>query len=210
MKTLSNLTQLPALDKNSISVSEIGFDFDGVIADTATTFIRIAREKYGYNSFSKEDITNFELEDCINVPREIVDQIFTEILVDSLGTGLLPNEGAVETLSLFAHHSRVTIITARPIDQPVHDWLETYFDKALLPNMHVIATGDHNDKIRHIHANNIKYFVDDRVATCQSLVNEEICPIVYQQPWNEGRHNLTMVSDWDDISYMVNTPQELL
>lgn len=208
MKTHSNIPDLTRLEEDSISLAEIGFDFDGVIADTADTFIRIAGDKYGYNGFSKEDITNFELEDCINVPREIVEKIFTEILMDSLGTGLKPISGAVETLSLFANYSKVTIITARPIDQPVHDWLETYFAQSLLANMQVVATGDHDDKVRHIHANNIKYFVDDRVATCQSLVKEEIYPIVYQQPWNEGRHDLTMVSDWNDISYMVNTPKE--
>ena len=208
MKAHSNLSHLKKIEEDSIPLSQIGFDFDGVIADTAETFVRIAADKYGYNSFSKEDITNFELEDCINIPREIVDKIFTEILMDSLGTGLQPITGAIETLSQFATHSKVTIITARPIDQPVHDWLECYLGKPLLTNIQVVATGDHDDKIRHIHANNIKYFVDDRVATCQSLVKEEICPIVYQQPWNEGRHNLTMVSDWNDISHMVNTSKE--
>lgn len=206
MKTHFNPAQLIALKEDSISLAEIGFDFDGVIADAAETFIRIAAENYGYNSFCKQDITNFELEDCINIPPHIVDKIFTEILTDSIGTGLKPIPGAIETLSLFANYSKVTIITARPIDQPVHDWLENYIEKPLLTNIRVVATGDHDDKIRHIHANNIKYFVDDRVATCQSLVKEEICPIVYQQPWNEGRHSLAKVSDWDDISYMVNTP----
>lgn len=207
MKINTKSLHLTTLEEDSIPLTEIGFDFDGVIADTADTFLRIAANKYGYKSFSKEDITNFELEDCINVPREIVDKIFTEILMDSLGTGLKPMQGAVETLSLFAHYSKVTIITARPIDQPVHDWLETYFQKPLLANIQVVATGDHDDKIRHIHANKIKYFVDDRVATCQSLIKEEICPIVYQQPWNEGRHNLTMVSNWNDISHMINMPR---
>ena len=204
MKTTTHSPHLVELEEDSVPLNEIGFDFDGVIADTADTFLRIAAQKYGYNSFSKKDITNFELEDCINVPREIVEKIFTEILMDSLGTGLKPLPGAVETLSSFASYSKVTIITARPIDQPVHDWLGTYFEKPLLANIQVVATGDHDDKIRHIHAHQIKYFIDDRVATCQSLIKEDICPIVFQQPWNEGRHQLTMVSDWNDISYMVN------
>lgn len=204
MKKNINGLPLVALAKGSIDLNEIGFDFDGVIADTAATFVKIAAAKYGYNSFSKEDITNFELEDCIDVPGDIVERIFTEILQDSLGTGLQPINGAVETLSLFAHYSKVTIITARPIAQPVHDWIETYFDKPLLDKIQVIATGDHDDKIRHIHANKIKYFIDDRLATCNSLIKENIIPIVFQQPWNEGQHNLTMVSDWNDISSMVN------
>jgi uncharacterized HAD superfamily protein len=195
------------LAEDSIPLTEIGFDFDGVIADTAQTFVRIAAEKYGYNSFSKTDITNFELEECINVPKEIVEKIFTEILLDSLGTGLQPMAGAIETLSTFAKTSKLTIITARPIDQPVHDWLETYFDSSLLGNIHIVATGDHDDKVRHIHANRIRYFVDDRVATCQSLITEDIHPIVYNQPWNQGRHNLASVSGWDEIAYLVNIPR---
>ncbi|WP_240744852.1 hypothetical protein [Desulforhopalus sp. IMCC35007] len=195
------------LTENSIPLSEIGFDFDGVIADTAETFVRIAVEKYGYNSFSKTDITNFELEECLSIPKETVEKIFTEILLDSLGTGLQPMPGAIETLSTFARSSKLTIITARPIDQPVHDWLETYFDSSLLVNIHIVATGDHDDKIRHIHANRIKYFVDDRVATCQSLINEDIHPIVYNQPWNLGRHNLASVSGWEDIALLINIPR---
>lgn len=203
MKTNTSSPQPITLDEASIPVNEIGFDFDGVIADTAATFIEIASKKYGYNSFEVEDITNFELEECINVPRELVEKIFTEILVDSLGTGLQPMRGAVETLSAFARQTKVTIITARPVKQPVHDWLETYFATPLLDKIQVVATGDHDDKIRHIHANKIKYFVDDRVATCRSLVEEKIHPIIYNQPWNRGQHNLTMVSGWGDISSMV-------
>ena len=207
MKTTTKPAPARTLDKDSVPLNQIGFDFDGVIADTATTFLKIADTQYGYNSLTKEDITNFELEECINIPKDIVERIFTDILTDSLGTGLQPMEGAVSTLSEFARYSKLTIITARPIDQPVHDWLETYFDNSLLDNIQVVATGDHNDKIRHIHANGIQFFVDDRVATCQSLISENICPIVYDQPWNAGRHNLTTVSDWNDISKLVNLPR---
>lgn len=199
-KTLSQLAKQP------ISLGEIGFDFDGVIADTADSFLRIAGEKYGYPSLTKEDITNFELEECIDIPKDIVEKIFTEIMLDSIGTGVAPMAGAVETLSSFARQDRVTIITARPMDRPVHLWLEKYFEPQVLPGISVIATGDHNDKVRHIHANNIRYFVDDRVDTCKSLISENIVPIVYKQPWNEGRHNMAQVANWDDISNMVNLP----
>jgi len=206
LKTITKPAPVQTLGTDSVPLERIGFDFDGVIADTATTFLQIAKNQYGYNSFTKEDITNFELEECINIPRATVEKIFTDILTDSLGTGLQPIEGAVSTLSEFARASKLTIITARPIDQPVHDWLETYFENSLLKNIQVVATGDHNDKIRHIHANRIQFFVDDRVATCQSLVAENICPIVYHQPWNAGRHNLTTVSDWDEIANLVTLP----
>ncbi len=197
-----------SLTAGSISLSEIGFDFDGVIADTAESFLRIAGDKYGYPSLTKKDITNFELEECINIPKDIVEKIFTEIMLDSIGTGVMPMDGAVEALSSFAENETVTIITARPIERPVHDWLEKYFQPQVLGQISVIATGDHNDKIRYIHANGIKYFIDDRVDTCKSLVVENIVPIVFHQPWNEGRHNLAQVATWDDITNMVRLPHQ--
>lgn len=192
---------------DSIPLQRIGFDFDGVIADTATTFLHIADKEYGYNSLTKADITNFELEDCIDIPKEIIERIFTDILTDSLGTGLQPMEGAVEVISNFAQHSPLTIITARPIDGPVHDWLATYFDAPLRTNIRVVATGDHNDKLRHIRAKGIEYFIDDRVATCLFLAQENIHPIVYHQPWNAGRHTLSMVSSWEEISSILQVPR---
>ena len=97
-----------------IQADVIGFDLDGVIADTAETFLRLACSRYGYCSFTCEDITNFELEDCIPIPRDLVDKIFTEILTNSLATELKPMKGAVETLTLLAQQSTVTVITARP------------------------------------------------------------------------------------------------
>jgi uncharacterized protein len=207
LNATTNLTIVPTLEKDSIPINRIGFDFDGVIADTAHSFLEIAASQYGYNSLTKEDITNFELEDCIDIPKNIVEQIFTDILMDSLGTGLQPMPGAVKTLSKFATQSKITIITARPISEPVRDWLAAHFEYSLLDNIQIVATGDHDDKVRHIHENGIAYFVDDRVATCQSLVAEKICPIVYHQPWNAGRHNLAMVSDWNEIAHLVNLPR---
>lgn len=196
------------LTEGSVPLEQIGFDFDGVIADTATTFLHIADQEYGYNSLTKEDITNFELENCINIPKDTIEQIFTDILTDSLGTGLKPMEGAVEVLSSCLRHSPITIITARPIKGPVHDWLATYFDKEFLGDIKVVATGDHDDKLRYINANGIKYFVDDRVATCLLLAEEDIHPIVFNQPWNRGRHSLSKVSSWDEISSIINMPRD--
>ena len=103
------------LPRTNIAVQDIGFDFDGVIADTAETFIRLACTEYGHCSFTQEDITNFELENCLNIPGEQVEKIFTAILTDSLATQLRPMVGAVQCLEHFTLTSQVTIITARPI-----------------------------------------------------------------------------------------------
>lgn len=186
-----------------IPISEIGFDFDGVIADTAEAFIRLACTEYGYCSFAREHITNFDLESCLAIPRPLVEKIFTDILTDSIATELMPMSGAIESLERFARTGTLTIITARPIKQPVFDWLERFFSKPARENIRVVATGDHNDKVRHIHDHGLKYFIDDRAETCIQLARESITPFVFNQPWNRNRHELQTVADWGEIRALV-------
>ena len=186
-----------------IQADVIGFDLDGVIADTAETFLRLACSRYGYCSFTCEDITNFELEDCIPIPRDLVDKIFMEILTNSLATELKPMKGAVETLTLLAQKSTVTVITARPLLPPVLDWIDVFFPAETREAIKVIATGDHNDKVRHIHEHGLKYFVDDRAETCMQLASADIIPLVFSQPWNQNRHNLQSVENWADIQDLI-------
>ncbi len=193
-----------------IPISEIGFDFDGVIADTAEAFIRLACTEHGYCSFSCEHITNFELENCLDIPQPLVEKIFTDILTDSIATELLPMMGAVESLERFSRSGTVTIITARSIKQPVFDWLERFFSGPARENMRVVATGDHNDKVRHIHQHGLKYFIDDRAETCIQLAKEAIIPYVFSQPWNRNRHELQTVADWGEIRALVADMEEEL
>lgn len=191
-----------------IPVGAIGFDFDGVIADTAEAFLRLACTEHGYCSFNREHITNFELQDCLDIPQDLVEKIFTDILTDSMATALLPMPGAVQSLEEFTLTSTVTIITARPLRQPVFEWLEHFFSKPAREKIRVVATGDHNDKVRHIHQHGLKYFIDDRAETCVQLAREAITPYVFNQPWNRNRHKLQTVADWDDIRALVAQPEE--
>ncbi len=195
---------LAIVRKTTIPLQEIGFDFDGVIADTAEAFIRLACTEYGCSSFTPEDITNFELENCLNIPRELVEKIFTDILIDSIATRLLPMPGAVECIERFTQTSTITIITARSLDNPVFDWLDRFFSKNAKENIRVVATGDHNDKVRYIYQHGLKYFIDDRAETCNQLAQENITPFVFTQPWNRNRHNLQMVDSWEEIWALIS------
>ena len=189
-----------------IAPGELGFDFDGVIADTAAAFLRIACEEHGYCSFSLADITNFDLEDCIDIPTPLVHRIFTDILLDSLGTGLTPMEGAVEVLSEMAVHSPITVITARDREAPVIDWLQEFFPGPTVNAMKVVAMGDHDDKLRYIREHRLKYFIDDRAETCTMLAANQITPLVFSHPWNRNRHNLPTVQSWAEIRDILDLP----
>lgn len=186
-----------------IQGKEIGFDLDGVIADTAEAFIRLACNEHAFCSFTLEEITTFQVEDCLDIPAPLVEEIFDAILRDSLASGLQPMEGAVEVITAMSSTAPVTIITARSLHQPVEEWLEHFFSAAVCSNIRLVAMGRHDDKARHIHEHQLRYFVDDRAETCLQLADMAITPFVFSQPWNQGKHALQSVENWQELQAML-------
>jgi len=183
-----------------IRPDSVGFDFDGVIADIGEAFIRLACDSYGYCSITLEDINSFQVEHCIDMPQKIVERIFDDILQDSLGIGLKPMAGAVETLARLSLVADVTIITARPALQPVRDWFDFYCTPEIRKNIRLVATGDHDNKEEYIRECGLQHFIDDRTLTCLQLAEAGLSPIVYTQPWNRNQHALPAVANWDEIA----------
>jgi len=182
-----------------IDPAELGFDFDGVIADTGENFLRLACDRYNLCDLRLEDITSFEVEECLNVDPDIIQSIFMEILLDSIGTGLQPMPGAVEVMGELSELAELTVVTARPQPDPVHAWLGMVFPSSTCARIRVIAMGDHDNKPRHIQRLGLTHFIDDRAETCTQLDSAGICSIVFNHPWNENRHNLPTVNSWQEI-----------
>jgi uncharacterized HAD superfamily protein len=177
----------------------IGFDIDGVVADTGGAFIRIAGEEYGLLNLSLDDITSFEVMDCLDVDQAIIENIFTRLLDDPLTAGLQPMENAISVLHTFADKAPLTFVTARPHKKPIARWLKHFLNSSAFENMRLVAMGEHDKKIPYIKGLGLEYFVDDRLQTCETLAREGINPLVYNQPWNRNGHNLPTVKDWRSI-----------
>jgi len=186
---------------------DIGFDFDGVIADIGEAFIRLACDDHGFCSIELEDISSFQVEDSINIPRSIVEKIFEDILKDSLVTNLKPLPGALETLGRLTLIGEVTIITARPEIEPVIDWFDHYCASPIRKKIRLIATGDHDNKEDYIKDCGFSHFIDDRAKTCLQLAAAGLNPIVYSQPWNHNLHDLPSVANWEEISELFDWGQ---
>ena len=184
---------------NKIHPARLGFDFDGVVADTAEAFIRLSCEEYGYCSFTPEDITNFDVEQCLDIDLNIVEAVFTRILLNSVETGLKPMPGAVEVLDELTRHAVITVVTARSDPEPVYDWLVSVLPAEVWQRINIVAMGDHNDKVRYIIDHGLECFIDDRAETCRQLDLAGINPIVFSQPWNRGRHLFNSVDNWQQI-----------
>ncbi len=189
--------------KAKIDPALLGFDFDGVIADTAEAFLRLACEDYGLCGLTRADIVHFEVEQCLDLERAQADAIFAKILLDSVGTGLQPMEDAVEVLGEIAEHNPVSVITARTLADPVHDWFADFFPASTCKAIKVTAMGTHDGKPQHIHAQGLRFFIDDRAETCVQLSKAGIQPFVFHQPWNHNRHQLPSVSSWLDIRELI-------
>jgi len=182
-----------------IDPASLGFDFDGVIADTAEVFIRLACEKYDFCDIRIEDITNFEVEQCLQIAPEIVQSIFMEVLLDSIGTGLQPMPDAVRVLGELAEQAELMVVTARPEAEPVYAWLEKFLPATTCSRIRIIAMGAHDDKAQHIKQAGLSHFIDDRAETCTQLNSAGIDAIVFNHPWNKNRHSLPTVGSWQDI-----------
>lgn len=181
-----------------IDPSRLGFDFDGVIADTAESFLRIAREEHGL-CLHREDITSFTVEECLAIDPETVASIFRTILEDSVGCSLLPMPGALAVLAELTEAAKVTVITARPLLSPVLDWFANLLPQTTLASIQVVAMGDHDDKARHVLAQGLGCFIDDRAETCVQLHHAGIQPLVFSQPWNHACRQFPVVRSWQEI-----------
>jgi len=185
-----------------IKPDQVGFDFDGVIADIGEAFLRLARQNHNY-MISLEEITNFHVEKCVPIPESVVQEIFSDILKDSLAAELQPISGALEVISDLASRARVTIITARNIERPVIDWLEHYLPREVCSKIDLIAMEDHDRKVEYIQQRELRYFVDDRAETCALIAAADLHPLLYRQPWNSSWKEFVSVDDWRHISELI-------
>lgn len=189
-----------------IEPGQIGFDIDCVVADTMEAFIRLARDNHGL-TVKPEEITAFQVEDCLDLAPNIVDEIFQQILDEPLSCRLKPMADAVEVLSELATTAPLTFITARPTSDPIKEWLMVMLGEDICRQMTLIATGEHDNKGDHIRQSGLSHFIDDRASTCIRLAAEGISPIVFTQPWNHGRHNLPTVESWRCIRNLCLPPR---
>jgi uncharacterized protein len=186
-----------------IDPSSVAFDIDGVVADTMTLFLDIARQEYNLNGIQYSDITSYKLEDCLDIDPQVIDAIVLRILDGNYSATLHPIAGASEGLAKIERHCNpVIFITARPYPGPIQDWINQTLrlDPA---TFEVIATGSHEAKAGILQQRNISYFVEDRLETCFLLQDAEVQPVLYRQPWNRERHPFVEVGSWDELQALI-------
>ncbi|RUM87632.1 MAG: haloacid dehalogenase [Thermodesulfatator sp.] len=186
-----------------IKPEEIAFDIDGVVADTMSSFLKVARDDFGISHLRKEQITTYWLEECLPIDEEIIKAIIERILTDPFGVELKPIAGAVDVLRQLNLHAPLRFVTARPVKRPIEEWLQAIL-KTGDHGFQVIATGRHEIKVEILKELGIRYFVEDHLETCQAIHDEGLNSIVFDQPWNQGSTPFLRVKNWRELQGLLD------
>ena len=63
-----------------IDPASVAFDIDGVVADTMSLFLEIARDVHHVNRIRYEDIGCYNLAECTDLDPQIIDAIVARLL----------------------------------------------------------------------------------------------------------------------------------
>ncbi len=187
-----------------IDPASVAFDIDGVIADTMTLFIDIARDEFGLDSIKYEDVSSYTLKDCLDIDEEILDAVVEKLLNGEYSATLKPIKGAADVLArLSVNYGPVVFVTARPYLGPLKEWIpeNLRIDSALID---VVATGSFDAKADELLKRNISYFVEDRLETCFLLRDAGIKPIIFKQPWNRSNRDFPEAADWRELETLID------
>ncbi|MBI5605191.1 MAG: hypothetical protein HY879_17790 [Deltaproteobacteria bacterium] len=188
---------------NTLSLRQVpgrvAFDIDGVFGNIMELFIRLARDHYNIDSIRYEDLTEYYLYDCLPIEREIIDLIIEKVLDYPYALEMHPIDHSVRVLTEYAEKHPLVFITARKKLDPIRDWVTRTLSQVDPQNIRVISSREHHLKLGILKDLGIPYYVDDHLDTCRLLSENRITPIVFDQPWNKGRHEYHRVADWQEI-----------
>ncbi len=154
-----------------IPPSELAFDIDGVVADTMTVFVRLARERYALNHLTKEDLGCYNLYECLDIDREVIDDLICLTLNDENTLRIPPMSGAPDVLTELSRSGPLRFVTARIWPESIIEWLHMILPEVDSKRIRVSATGSPEAKLDILKNMGIRYFVEDRIETCTLLAS---------------------------------------
>ena len=186
-----------------IDPTSVAFDIDGVVADTMSLFIDIARDEFNLKNILYEQITSYSLEECLDINKEIMASIVKKLLDGNYSATLQPIKDAPKVLSkLGRKYGPVLFVTARPYPGPIKKWILENLSMGQ-QSVEIITTGSFDAKAEVLTERNISYFVEDRLETCFTLKDAGITPILFKQPWNRQNNRFIEVGSWNEIENLI-------
>jgi uncharacterized protein len=189
--------------RESIHPAELAFDIDGVVADTMSLFVRLARERYGLSELTKEHMHCYYLYRCLNLDHEIIDDLICLTLNDEHTLQIPPMPMAPDVLTQLAGYGPLRFVTARIWPESIVMWLQQTLPQVDPKQIQVIATGSPEAKLGYLKELQINYFVEDRLETCHFLKQEGIRPLLYDQPWNRVPNQFPRFESWLQLRQVI-------
>lgn len=188
---------------NLVNPGQLAFDIDGVIADAISLFIDMAKDEYGIDTVSYDDILSYSVESLDGIDPEIVHTIFTRIVDGDFSHSLKPIPGAPEILAdIHDKTGRLLLVTARPKEAAIREWMEKEIPVPI-HDIEIVPTGSFEGKVDVLKTYGISHFVEDRLETCYILDDAGIKPILFVQPWNRKTHPFQEANGWDALKKMI-------
>jgi uncharacterized HAD superfamily protein len=188
-----------------IDLSALAFDIDGVVADTMEVFVRLARERYGMNTLTKEHLCCYDLHRCLDVDHAIIDELICLTLDDEHTMEIPPMPGATGVLTEIAKYVPLRFVTARIWPDSIILWLRQTLSDVPADRVQVIATGAPEAKLEILRDLKIRYFVEDRLETCRLLARDGVSPFLFDQPWNRVAEasEFIRIESWSQLSQII-------
>ena len=200
----SNSTAAHATRQTLIDPVTLAFDIDSVVADTMHLFVNIVQREYGLQHIAYEDITSYNLLECLDIDEATVDAAIEQILSGTHKIALEPIDGAVEVLSRLGGVCQpLVFVSARPHMGAIDNWLKDHLSVA--PEaITTVATGSYEAKAEVLKNHHRSIFVEDRLETCYLLESVGITPVLFQQPWNRKSHPFIEVANWHELENLID------
>jgi len=189
----------------AIAPSDLAFDIDGVVADTMAVFVKLAQERYGFTWLTKDDLRQYDLYACLNIDREILNELICMTLDDEHTQQIPPMHGAAEVLTELARQGPLRFVTARIWPESIIRWLNQTLPDVDPNRIEVFATGLPEAKCSILKELKVRYFVEDRFETCKLLSQNGIQPLLFDQPWNRVPEAVAFprIENWSQLGQRI-------
>lgn len=204
MASSASSSATPSVNESRIPADQVAFDIDGVVADTMTLFVDIARQNFAVRDLRYEDIVCYSLRDCLNIEATVLEAITQKLLDGKYDQRLYPISDAPDVLTRLGRYSPpLLFVTARPYMGPIETWIHETLPIPVA-DIEIVTTGSFEAKIDVLLSKGITYFVEDRLETCVLLDEAGITPILFKQPWNRENRDFCEVGTWRELEKLID------
>jgi hypothetical protein len=195
----------------------IYIDFDDVLSDTTSEFLKILRSEYG-KTVNFEDIFTFDLKASFNLSDSEYEHFFHRVHQADVIMAFTPMEGSIRTLEEWIKLGyQISIVTGRLTSayEASLDWLSKYnvpYHSFMMVDKYSRENIDTKIAVSMAEFSEMKFSlaVEDSAKMALHLSQKMSIPVaLIDRPWNRRaklNHKISRYTSWYDIQNDFQTP----